>query len=61
METIEEIPDDDIMSDHSQGVEAVKDSKMNEQCGNVFENKGPRLNLESGMVNYELRKAGGIS
>ena len=40
MENIEEVLDSDIVSDNSQGVEAVEDSKMNERCGNVYENKG---------------------
>ena len=32
---VEEVLDSDIVSDTSQGVEMVEDSKMNEQCGNV--------------------------
>ena len=43
MENIEEVLESDIMSDNSQGVEAVEDLKMNERCGNVIENKGLRL------------------
>ena len=61
METIEEIPDDDIIPEHLQGVEAVKTSKMNEQCGNVTENKGSGKNTELGRADYELRKVGGMS
>ena len=38
-----------------------KAGEMNEQCGNVFENKGPSLNAELGTVDYELRKVGSIS
>jgi hypothetical protein len=41
--SIEEIVDSDISSDNSQSVGAVKDLKLNEQCGNVIENKGSRL------------------
>jgi len=35
----------------SQGVEVVEDLKMNEQCGNVYENKGPlwKTGAEAGM------------
>ena len=36
-----------------------KAAEMKEQCGNVTENKGPRLNAELGMVNYELGTVGG--
>jgi hypothetical protein len=43
MENIEGAPDNDIASDIPQGVEVVKDLKMNEQCGNIYENKGPLL------------------
>jgi hypothetical protein len=39
IENNEEIPDSDISPDSSQGVEAVEDLKMNERCGNVYENK----------------------
>ena len=39
METTDEIPDEDIMPKNSKGVEAVEDSKKNELCGNVIENK----------------------
>ena len=41
MENTEEMVAGDISAEDSQGVEAVKDLKMNEQCGNVYENKGP--------------------
>jgi hypothetical protein len=41
--SIEEIVDSDISSDNSQSVGAVKDLKLNDQCGNVIENKGSRL------------------
>jgi hypothetical protein len=40
MENIEGAPDDDSVSDIPQGVEAVESSKMNEQSGNLIENKG---------------------
>jgi hypothetical protein len=43
MENIREIIDSDLLSEHIQGVEAVEDSKLNEQHGNVYENKGPAL------------------
>ena len=41
MENTEEVTDSDIVSDTSQGVETVEDLKINERCGNVYENKGP--------------------
>ena len=41
MESIEGGPDDDIVSGIPQGIEAVESSKMNEQSGNITENKGP--------------------
>jgi hypothetical protein len=43
MENIEEVFDSDISSQAPQGVEAVENLKLNEQCGNVIENKGPLL------------------
>ena len=36
-------------------------AEMNEQCGNVIENKGQGLNAELGRVDYELGKVGGMS
>jgi hypothetical protein len=39
----EEIVASDISSDNSQSVGTVEDLKMNEQCGNVVENKGSTL------------------
>jgi hypothetical protein len=36
----EEVTDSDIVSDDSQGVEVVEDTKMTERRGNVYENKG---------------------
>jgi hypothetical protein len=52
MNSIEEIPYSDSMSDSSQRVERVENLKMNEQRGNVIENKGARLENreESGYV-----------
>jgi hypothetical protein len=41
MENMEGVPDNDIMSYTSQGVEAGENSKMTERSGNVYENKGP--------------------
>jgi hypothetical protein len=41
MENIEEPLNNDIMSEDSQSVQAVEDLKMKEQCGDVYENKGP--------------------
>ncbi len=61
IEATEEILDHDIMAENLQGAEMLEAPKMNEQCGNVFENKGPRLKLELGMLNYELGKVGGMS
>jgi len=42
-ESMEEVGDSDMMSHSLQGVEAVEDSKMQEQCANVIENKGSAL------------------
>jgi hypothetical protein len=41
VENMEGLPDSDIMSYTSQGVEAGENLKMTERCGNVLENKGP--------------------
>ena len=41
VENMEEAPDSDIIPANTQGVEAVENSKLNEQYGNVAENKGP--------------------
>jgi hypothetical protein len=41
--SMEEIADSDIASDNSQSVGAVEDLKLNEQRGNVIENKGSRF------------------
>ena len=51
MENIEEIVASDILSDNSQGVGTVEELKLNEQCGNVYENKGPlwKTGGEAGM------------
>jgi hypothetical protein len=46
MENMEGVPDNDIMSYASQGVEAGKNSKMTERSGNVLENKGAGINAE---------------
>ena len=46
MEKIEEVLDSDIMPDHPKSVEAVEDLKMIEQCGNIYENKGPAFREE---------------
>jgi hypothetical protein len=40
MENIEDVPDRDSVSAHSQGVETVESLKMKERRGNVVENKG---------------------
>ncbi len=60
-ETIEEIPDENIMPENLQGVETAEASKMSELCGNVLENKRSGKKAELGTVNCELRKVGGIS
>jgi len=51
MENTEEMVASDISPDDSQGVGAVEHLKMNEQCGNVTENKGPlwKTGGEAGM------------
>jgi hypothetical protein len=41
MENMEEVLVGDIVSETPQSVEAVEELKMEEQCGNVIENKGP--------------------
>jgi hypothetical protein len=43
MGSIEEILDNDIVTDTSQVVEVVEHSKMTDRCGNVTENKGSPL------------------
>jgi len=43
MENMEEAPDSDISPENSQGVETVEKLKMKERRGNVYENKGSRL------------------
>jgi len=52
MENVEEILDRGIMSDGSQSVGTVEDLKLNEQSGNVIENKGPlwKTGREAGML-----------
>jgi hypothetical protein len=41
MENTEEMVESDISAQPPQSAEDVKDLKLNEQCGNVYENKGP--------------------
>jgi hypothetical protein len=41
LRTMEEMFGSDTVSETSQGVEAVEDPRMNDQCGNLAENKGP--------------------
>jgi hypothetical protein len=52
MENTEEVVESDISSQAPQSVEAAENSKMNELCGNVYENKGPLLKTgaEAGML-----------
>jgi hypothetical protein len=52
----EEIFDSDIMPDNLQGVEAVENSKVNERCGNVVENKGPASQAAEQSGNLEKTK-----
>jgi hypothetical protein len=40
MENTEEIVASDISADNSQSVGMVEELKLNDQCGNVLENKG---------------------
>ena len=51
MENTEEMVASDISADDSQSVGTVEDLKLNEQCGNVYENKGPlwKTGGEAGM------------
>jgi hypothetical protein len=51
VENIEEILGSDISSHKSQGVETFENSKMNERCGNVVENKGSGLQDRAGSGN----------
>jgi hypothetical protein len=65
MENTEEIVESDISAQTPQGAEAVKDLKMNEQCGNVTENKGPLwktvgeagILLKTNTVKREIQKS----
>jgi hypothetical protein len=41
MEDVEKAPESAIMSHNLQGVEAAENSKLKEQCANIYENKGP--------------------
>jgi hypothetical protein len=43
VQSMEEMFDSDIMPERTEGAEAVENSKLNEQYGNVIENKGSRL------------------
>ncbi len=51
MENIEEMVESDISAGNSQSVGTVEELKLNEQCGNVYENKGPlwKTGGEAGM------------
>jgi sporulation protein YlmC with PRC-barrel domain len=52
MENIEKVLGSDITSENSQSVGAVEDLKLNEQRGNVIENKGSGLEnqVQSGNI-----------
>jgi sporulation protein YlmC with PRC-barrel domain len=52
MENIEKVLGSDITSENSQSVGAVEDLKLNEQRGNVIENKGSSLEnrVQSGNI-----------
>jgi hypothetical protein len=54
MENIEDVPESDIVSAHSQGVETVESLKMNERRGNVVENKGSRV--ENRPLNWNVHE-----
>jgi hypothetical protein len=41
MDNTEEMIESDISAQTPQAVEAVEELKLNDQCGNVIENKGP--------------------
>jgi hypothetical protein len=47
-EGAEETVDSDIVSDDSQGVEVVEDSKLKERRGNIYENKGSTFQAPEG-------------
>jgi hypothetical protein len=55
MESIDEAPGNDIVSDDSQGVEAVEDTKLKERCGNIYENNRPVA--EFTIMNGELLRS----
>jgi hypothetical protein len=52
MENTEEIVASDISPDNSQSAGTVEELKLNDQCGNVYENKGPlwKTSRQSGNV-----------
>ncbi|MGB7591229.1 MAG: hypothetical protein WBO19_08315, partial [Terriglobia bacterium] len=51
MENTEEMVASDISAGNSQSVGTVEELKLNEQCGNIYENKGPlwKTGGEAGM------------
>ena len=58
MENVEQALDSDIMSDGLQSVEAVENLKMNEQCENIIENTGLRLDALKSNGDEKLPKFG---
>jgi hypothetical protein len=56
IENIEGIRVSDIMSENSQGVEEMENLKMNEQYGNVLENKGPHADNQVTSANVKENK-----
>ena len=57
MENTEEILESDISAQTPQSVEAVENLKLNEQCGNVIENKGPLWKTREASGNVIENKA----
>jgi hypothetical protein len=52
IENVEGVSDNDNLSDIPQSVGTVEELKLNEQCGNVVENKGPlwKIGGQAGML-----------
>jgi hypothetical protein len=57
MENVEEVLDDDISPEDSQGVEMVEDIKLNDRSGNVIENKGSVFHSQAQTGNVIENKA----
>ena len=56
MEKMEEALDSDIVPEYSQSVDTMENSKMNERCGNVIENKGSNFSGPAQIGNVNENK-----